>query len=210
MAWNNAFFRVMRARLPRELRDMVYTHLAIDGKTRDYTTYLFQETKGWCTEACLSADNFTCLTWHYSPLFFRPAVVGSEVALEMVEAWYKAMQSNPDHPFITRSPRRVECFVLEDHFGVVVTGSDLLQNMTLEFDIEKLVLSHDMSYADPTAARHCLDSLHRIKNKRGFRSRVELSQRRVRLNLWPLVFDLLRPILREFVDAGAYVSLSWE
>jgi len=133
--------------------------------------------------------------------------VHREAALETIESWYKAMHSSPRNRFVATSPRRVERFVLKDYSGIGVTGSDLLQKMTLRFDLEEIFTSPD---ADDDAAQQYLDSLYTVKKKRGFQLDVVFTQRRIQLNLWSLAFDLLREILHEFIVAGAIVRNLWE
>jgi hypothetical protein len=104
----------------REVRNLICTYLANDAKTSAYILVLSEDTKVFCSRACIVANRFGCDSWHHGPQYLQPAVVGSDVVLEIVEAYYKAMLSNPRHPFHAKTPRHVERFVLKDYFSVGV------------------------------------------------------------------------------------------
>jgi len=68
------------------------------------------------------------------------------------------------------------------------------------------------SLSDPreaSLARTRLGFLSQIKNKRDFKLRVQLTQKVIRLNLWPAAIDTLRPVLQEFMESGAQVKFQW-
>lgn len=54
-----------------------------------------------------------------------------------------------------------------------------------------------------------LDVLRRSKRKQTFRLDLRAQQWRIRLNGWPPLFDVLRPIAQDFVAAGAHTTIQW-
>jgi len=184
---------------------MVYDNLW-DGNNEDRQ----HRAMGRTLQSVCSSGDKECPCRDGLPHFVKPAFVGSDAALEAVEAWYRAAQRDP-WPFLWASQvRHVERLVTADAFFVGLNPADVLRKLTLELDMEGLLLSPDGDFAaDPSIARHYLGLLSKIKNKRGFDLNVILSQRRIRLNLWPQAFDLIRPVLNEFENEGACVHVTW-
>jgi hypothetical protein len=54
-----------------------------------------------------------------------------------------------------------------------------------------------------------LEPLLRIENKKGFKLRIHLEQKRIVLKTLAPFFDVLRPILSVFEEVGPDVAISW-
>jgi hypothetical protein len=190
---------------------MIYAHLW-DRDTLDthFTLMKFPLIMDCSGKSCATGDNVGC-HWHQDqPHFIKPAFVGPEAALEVVEAWYKVMGTATHHPFRAIQLREIERLVTADAFFVGINPADVLRKLDLKFDMDELVLLSGKTFeADQSIAQHYLGLLLKIKNKSSFKLNIELSQRRIRLNLWPHAFELLRPILSVFNKEGAHVRIYW-
>jgi hypothetical protein len=61
------------------------------------------------------------------PHFIKTAYVGRDVALEMVEAWDKAIGVDNKHPFVGYNAQYLQRLVTSDAFHVELNPTDVLQ-----------------------------------------------------------------------------------
>ncbi|KAF2824239.1 hypothetical protein CC86DRAFT_457065 [Ophiobolus disseminans] len=211
-AWNRSFFQEIRTRLPRELRDMVYAHLWHD-ISMEHEAHMIVSVKRACTRKgglSHTENGPECDCRAHLPHFVKPAFVGASIALEVVEAWYKMSQQSEYHPFVVTSVPNIERLVTVDTFAVGLNPADVLRKFGLHVNIEELVdLPGREPVTDLLKVRQGLALLSKIKNKNDFKLEITLGQRRIRLNLWPVVFDLIRPMVLEFEKNGAHVHIRW-
>jgi hypothetical protein len=203
-AWNLAFFKALHNRLPMELRSIIYA-------------YIWDKP----TLARNSQHMEGCLTGQYrgeykkydlvkeAPHYIKPVYVGINAALEVVEAWYKAMGRRPVFP-IVQDVRQIERFVTADVFFVGIDPAKLVRRLDIEIHMKHLFASPDGRVdEDRTRAHYYLGFLHKIENKRVFELNIKLQQRTIRLNLWPLALETLEPVWRSFKNEGARVRVYW-
>ena len=122
--------------------------------------------------------------------------VGPEIALEMVEAFYEHA-GKYSTPFLAQEPRDIDRLVCEDVFHLGLNPATVLRGLDIVFDVDKLTLPHSTE-VDVNNIETSLKLLHTIVKKKDFRLKINLSQRRIRLNLWSSYFNMLRPILHAF------------
>jgi hypothetical protein len=136
--------------------------------------------------------------------FIKPEYVGPTVALEVVEAWYKAVQTHR-HPFIIHHDHNLERFVKLDVFGVGLGPTDVPREVVVVLNMNDIVCR---SGSTPTEAipRPSLEVLLKIKSKYGFQLDIALRQQRIRLNDWLLAFDSCR---RDLPAEGALIRIYW-
>jgi len=141
------------------------------------------------------------------PHVVEVSFVGPEIALEMVEAFYEYAGKH-SAPLWAKKPRDIDRLVCEDTFHVGLNPATVLRGLDIVFDVDKLTLPHSTE-VDVNNIETSLKLLHTIVKKKDFRLRIELSQRRIRLNLWSSYFNMLRPILHAFESEGAEVRIVW-
>lgn len=84
-----------------------------------------------------------------------------------------------------------ERFISEDIWGIDVAPAELLKDFKILVNLEDVAL-------DPEEGQLLTDLLLSIKNKKGFKLEIHLHQNKLRLNLWPQAFEVLKPILEEY------------
>jgi hypothetical protein len=92
-----------------------------------------------------------------------------------------------------------------DTFFVSLDPAAFLRELTLESSIESL--TNHKREKSAYAIRKCVDSLLCIKNKKNFKLTIHLKDQFIRLNPWPVVFDIIRPMIQVFEDASACVKM---
>ena len=97
-------------RLPRELRDMIYEYL-----TTRLTYICFEDVKFVLD----NANTYSICPEHY----WRADVIGSEVAHELREAWYR------DSTFYVERDQSTEYLVSKDYFNVGLQPRELITNL---------------------------------------------------------------------------------
>lgn len=115
--WNLRFCEEMQARLPLELRNMVYKHIWDFNTTFEtYNGLVFlaqRRCQGFCEgkeEECQRlastsepGTKSSCRSHRNTPFFMRPGYVGQETAREVVEAWY--LHGGPRRGIVSLLPR---------------------------------------------------------------------------------------------------------
>ncbi|KAF1946881.1 hypothetical protein EJ02DRAFT_199028 [Clathrospora elynae] len=191
-AWNLAFASTLLDRLPRELRDMVYAQIW----SVDYIEENFMSMVG--ISKGLSRAKAV-------PHVVDTSYVGLEMGLEIVEAYYGHAVGNG--MFEAQHLRDVDRLIDCDAFNVGVDPATVLREMGIKFHLDEL--ADAKRNIDMEEVKRSFDRLLKVVKKKGFKLRIELSQRRIRLNVWPKFFDILRPILLAFEEGGADVAIQW-
>lgn len=204
-ACSQAFAAELIARLPREVRDMVYAYLWPDefGYDMKMMTGLLYEGK-------------QTRRTHKVPII-DPSYVGSEMAREVVEAIYQNESCGSgrffgERVFCATSPHTLRRLICDDTFGVGLDPANHLRSMSIKYHIDELMV-HDGFYNRTYSLKQITRSfsaLLRVVKKRGFELEIELTQQRVRLNMWNEWFEALRPIVNTFEEGGATVTINWK
>jgi hypothetical protein len=143
-------------------------------------------------------------TWPV-PHIADPSYVGKEIALEALESF---CTHNPQVVFEASDPASIERLVYEDVFNVGLDPATVLRAMTITLDLDGLTLPSSENEVLMEDIKCALVSLFEITKKKDFNLRIQLRQKRIRLNTWNGFFDVLRPILCAFDNAGARVNIS--
>jgi hypothetical protein len=192
-AWNQSFAEDVLTRLPRELRDMVYTYL-------------------WTTESLESTNLFLaqdpeCMRIQTRPYIIDSAYVGGEMAAEILELFYQ-LTSGVAGACHLEWPEQVRGVIHHDVAGLGLIAANLLRALYIRLDLEFLT-THGTRRFDVSRLEYFLARLYDIKKKEGFKLHFELQQHRIRLKQWEQGFRVLAPICRVFEAAGAEVHTSW-
>lgn len=94
-----------------------------------------------CGGSVAKGHTRACSDYRGYPHFIKPAFVGSAAALELVEAWYKAMGTQLDHPFLAHCGSQIGYLIAGDAFLVGIDPATVLRTMTLRFDVDLYDLS---------------------------------------------------------------------
>jgi thiol-disulfide isomerase/thioredoxin len=156
--------------------------------------------RGDCdTPGCVFGSTKECSKHNAQPHFVKAAVMGRDIACEMVEAWYKI------HEMLqyacTTSAKALERRVCADSFNVGLDPANVLRSLHLSLGLAQLALH-------PAEGQNVVGLLRRIGKKHGFRLCITLSQDQLSLSLWPAVCDIFRPVLEEFEKEGADVTIN--
>ncbi|KAF1361131.1 hypothetical protein EJ07DRAFT_176517 [Lizonia empirigonia] len=203
-ACSQALSAELLARLPREVRDMVYAYLWPDEFGYDMMVMTGLLYGGKQTRRTRKVH------------IIDPSYVGTEMAREVVEALYQNERcgSGPfygERVFCATSPNTLRRLICDDTFGVGLDPATHLRSMSIKYHIDKLMAHdgcYDRSYSLKQITRS-FSALLRVVKKRGFELEIELTQQRVRLNMWNEWFEALRPILSTFEECGATVTIKW-
>lgn len=190
----------MHARLPRELRDMIYNHIWTPDYIRLHSTYLILNLHGPVREK------------DKGPHVMDARFMSDAVAPEVVEALYR-MENMPIAPFQAHNPFQVERAVMGYNFRLSFDPAKHLRKLNVELDLDDLMWGpheeYDYGKMEMDSIRSKIRTLLMVERKEGFKLSFRLKQRRVRLNDWPLWLDLLKPIMDAFENAGGQVVVAW-
>ncbi|KAF2035168.1 hypothetical protein EK21DRAFT_107295 [Setomelanomma holmii] len=186
--WNLSF-ALKLLRLPREIRDLVYAQIW----TQDYISATLCPMVG-----TLQGEVYDV------PHVVDKEYVGSQIALEVVEAYYNHA---PD-VVTAMDLDDIERLINDDVFDVGLDPAAVLRHMNIELAIDDyLVAAHGS--VDFDAIRPSLAALLDIEKKSGFKLKIDLLQVRIRLKVLDEYIKLLGPILHEFESQGANVEIWW-
>lgn len=188
-AWHRSFAPYL-LRLPRELRDMIYSNVW----TEDYVT----------SDYC---DSMAYILHWYADRVKRPHVididyVGPEIAREMVEAYY--LHARRVYNVQSVSPAAIKYFITHGAFQVGLNPAYHHRAITVS-----LCLGYHSNDESPSSLSRRLNHLHQIVKKNGFSLKFQIYQRRVRLNSLDNYLAAIRPIFHTFEAAGADAHVSW-
>lgn len=190
----------MLRKLPRELREMVYSALW----TKDYV-----HSTHYNMLTILSG-----LSGATIPHYCQTDFVGADIAREIVESYYQyapgrgKIYCGSEYPFTASTPRQIIQLVNHDNFNVGIEPAALLKTMRIRLYLDMLA-SESTGYIDLEDAHRCFLSLLDISRKERFILKIELKQKRIRFNLLYDFVSRMREILTSLVDQGAEVNLKW-
>ena len=201
----------MHDRLPREIRDMINAEFWDEENLKGFEGFeVAWKAKEEPTHNHFPGANRILRISHV----VLPDYVGAEAAKENVQMWYEnygAMTSSHCSWLVIGSHNIGEALttaICKDTFGVGLDPATALQKMVIEVPDTSLVLGHEHSdFKDATSRQDAFNLLLRIKKKRGFKLEMKIYHDCIRLNLWPEILNLLRPIVKVFEQEGAHVSV---
>jgi hypothetical protein len=150
------------------------------------------------TPGCVFGNIKECSKHDAQPYFVKAAVMGRDIARELVEAWYSVC-GTLQYGYTTGTGA-LERRVCVDSFNVGLDPANVLKKLSLRLDLEQLALN-------PPEGQKVVGLLRRIRKKNRFLLSIYLNQEQLRLNLWPAVCDIFRPVLEEFEKEGADVRV---
>ncbi|KAF7575482.1 hypothetical protein PtrSN002B_006386 [Pyrenophora tritici-repentis] len=185
--WNLTCARKLQARFPREIRDLVYKHM-LDAETiQKCYTYMIDK-----------PPNVKTVEDHWGlPHFFKSSYMGRPIAREIVEMLYTLLptvlqvRGTGSRDTYVFGSIVAERFISEDIWRIDVAPAELLKDFKILVNLEDVAL-------DPEEGQLLTDLLLSIKNRKGFKLEIHLHQNKLRLNLWPQAFEVLKPILEEY------------
>ncbi|CAE7174766.1 hypothetical protein PTTW11_05687 [Pyrenophora teres f. teres] len=146
----------------------------------------------------------------YHPFFIKPGCVGYESARESVEAWYKALPRAPSHHLQGVPLPAAELIVSKDAFLVGLDLADVLRELHIQIDMSNaFVRGYARDLPRAVKWRQSLDEIRRIKQRPGFELTIILTQKHIRLNVWPEFLEALQPLVMEFKMEGAQVKFTF-
>jgi len=178
----------MHASLPRELRDLIYSHIWDK-------EYLEPCAKRMCA-ALQGMDYDSCGPL---PHIIEPTHANPIVAREALEAYYHCAAGVVD-VFVAEQPPRLPSLLYGDVFGLGVKPTAHLKKLRLEVLLDSV-------HMDRLAAD--LNQLFDIVHKKNFTLHVLLQSHRIRLKLLDEAFAIVVPVCRALRAQGVRVRLDW-
>jgi hypothetical protein len=218
-AWNLKYGNLIQARLPREIRDIVYAFLW--AVTLPYTDdQLRNIVRG--ERRSDQTDLMHLYDYHGLSHFLSPHYVGRETACEVAEALYKTTNVLGR---IVWSSSRLKRAILYDSFRVGFIPSTVLQHIHIDCKLDNYRTRRtcdgtrsnwrckhtaaETKFLRGVELAAKFDTLNHIKNKGSFHLHVVLLQRNVRLAILAEAMDALRNVRDVFMKAGADVNIIW-
>ncbi|KAI4927983.1 uncharacterized protein J4E92_005464 [Alternaria infectoria] len=209
-AWNKLYYARMHDRLPREIRDMINVQFwdeeYLKGGEGFEVAMRAKDEPGlgeaWLPHRILRISHVVL-----------PEYVGDAAAKENVHMWYEIYAAETCYCswLVLGSHNLGEnltTVICKDNFQVGLDPSTALREITIEVSDTSLALGHkDSNFKDATSRREAFNLLLRIKKKAGFKLSLTIHQDCIRLNMWPEILELLRPIVKVFEQEGAHVSV---
>lgn len=217
---------MMQAKLPRELRDMVYNYLT--GPNTESPSYIAEEmaqgrTRYITTERtnlCLEVDPATYGQFH----FFCPEYVGTTTALEIVQCLYETMI---DEQVLAVSTEDLHAFLSEDPFCVGFSPAKHVQELNIYCEVARyrtLRSGHDQPWMPPCGSKLYnflpVDQVRLkadlgnlallVEDKKNLTLQILLVQNNVRISILEEILETLREVRNTFLGAGADVQITWE
>lgn len=149
-----------------------------------------------------------CLRDLSIPHILSPAYVGPEIALEVVEAFYKSYGAEI---FIADRVENINNVLLPDHFHVGFNPADVARQLTINWKLSRSVQEENkkgvVKHRRPT--RKDFSPLLKIRNKPGFHLRIFLSQRHIRFSPIENALVMIKPICQQLTKEGVKVELAF-
>lgn len=218
-AWNRAFANQIQARLPRELRNMIYEWLWDDDTVDEYWDGIFLD-----SDEATSADHHSCdwepPFWMEIPHFFLPSYVGLASAFELIETMY----TNLPQSLVAQTPERIKDVLFNDllHVGYIpifkisalyVACKVCNYRTPKKCSKKNKRCEHspkERAYVRQSELKACFDHLLAIPKKDGFELRVVFKQRDIRLAVLEEALQTFIEVHHTFIQAGAHVEVKWE
>jgi hypothetical protein len=134
--------------------------------------------------------------------------VGQDMALEVVEAYYRAVCNRA---FDINTPLSISDMIYADRFDVGLYPANILTRMNIDLLLDDLTLEDQHGYMPMDKIKWCMQPLHDVirKRKSGFKLSITLSQRHIRLNVLEEFINMLRPILVAYHKENGEISILW-
>lgn len=217
LAWMSGFVAKLRSRLPREIRDMVFESYwaqnPYDLSTSRHESGIMYRSRipGFVCFASYVDEPWQgpceCLRRKPVPGLVDPAYVGREMALEAVEALYRTQRWDKQPIELDE----IDHHLHYDEFHIGFRPSTVVRTTNL---LIRPVEHTDVTYSDtpsltldPDDIVRPLNLLLRIPNKRNYELRIKISQCRIYLSILAQVIETIKPVLSEFIKAGAHVKI---
>ncbi|KAF2877559.1 hypothetical protein BDV95DRAFT_151661 [Massariosphaeria phaeospora] len=197
-AWTLQFATALQSRLPRELRDVIYGQLW----DRAAISKVYKALGTSLTERSCPGPNCDCLKNVQVPHVVDPAYIGPQVALEVVESFYKAALSQPRNPFSVQKVCNVKHALEDDVFHVGFKPAAIYRSMTVSCGLDEYANFGPRFLLEPYVQAG-FEAPRGIPNKKGFSLHVNITQRYFRLEVLRQLVDMLRPVCEEFEREGA-------
>ncbi|KAF1995295.1 hypothetical protein P154DRAFT_526490 [Amniculicola lignicola CBS 123094] len=206
-SWNLKLASEIRSRLPREIRDLIYEQV---WTIRD-TVQAYQLTRLVRGQEECPGRPCTCLRDRAYPHILNPAFVGAEIALEAVESFYKYL---PAYMSELEDPSHIKAFLYTDALHLGFQPVTAVRSMGIICRTDYYINYDPKSWdAAPIKNKADLEAsfklLLNIVIKRGFKLRVLISQRVIRLLILNEFLEIIKPILLKLRDEGVKVELAF-
>ncbi|KAH7091673.1 hypothetical protein FB567DRAFT_617337 [Paraphoma chrysanthemicola] len=217
-AWNLKFAVEMQARLPRELRDMIYTFFW-DSHSFDSDFYT---TEVACGNDYRNEHHLLhCVDCHHMAHVLSPVYMGSETALEMVQTLYKSFNEDGLTVWSPASIHRAistDCF----HVGFAVAKTTIRKlSIHCKLDLYRTPpqrheltdkcnhTAADLSFIKGQVLEQQFKNLLAIEDKRDFDLHILIIQRNIRLDALAEAIEALREVRKTFTEASGKVDVVW-
>jgi hypothetical protein len=211
----------MQARLPAEMRNLVY-HYLWDTDTLNAYPDVSRVAGG---AKCLD-DHCRC-DWSHDnsvlPHFVKTEYMGRNTTQEIIRALYEAFHFR-NRPLTVRLPEHIKSAVSQDMFRVGIDPGLHLRSLVIRIKLDRLRIEKPPPHVLTDACRHIkeektytkgeelqswLKALLYIKCKAKFELRIELLQRNVRLSVIEEVLRVLAEARKIMQDRQAEVKVEW-
>ncbi|KAI4923412.1 hypothetical protein J4E85_008450 [Alternaria conjuncta] len=197
----------MQARLPRELRDLIYDYI--------WDEDFLGLTSGYMSPAA-GSSTYLWLKPHLrprgghstKPIVINPGYVDLDTAREALEAYYRVSAYRKD-AFLVRSPERIRSLLHDDVFNLGVLPTEHLRAMDLHLTQEQFQWDTPAKINEAMLSEAFAQLTKGIRRKKDFKLRIMITQTEIRLKQWDLLFGILVPFCHAFQAEGAQVSVSW-
>lgn len=198
---------------------MVYAHIW-DRKTLDDTnSSMIAIMSSGCRNSPKDCENnmMTCDesdaidSCHHSlvPYFIKPAFVGQQSALEMVEAWYSRLTRGNATIAMGVPLTQIVSILHQDRFHVGLKPAATLRRLAVVIKADELIADLENDPTDEQRYEQYFKTLLSIKKKMGFMLTLRVHQKYVRLNVWRRIFDMCRDTVAIFEKEGAHVRVQF-
>jgi hypothetical protein len=216
-AWNLQFAEEIQARLPAEMRDLVYHHLW-DKATITSSPGLSMVASG---ASCIN-NVCDCAIPHEDlvlPHFVKPDFMGKPTAREIVRALYEAFQSTEEHLSI-RLPEYIKSAVTKDVFRVGLNPASHLRSLVVRIKLDRVrslysrylpldVRVVDKRYTEKGMLKEWLKALLYIQSKARLELRIVLFQRNVRVAVIEEVLEVLKDTRQALQNRHVKITVDW-
>jgi hypothetical protein len=219
--WNLRFAEEMHARLPIELRNLVYLYLWDKDTITAYPDVALVAGGAKCLD-----DRCDCDRPHNVPVllphFIKPEYMGHSTIQGIVRALYEAFHSR-DEPLTVRGPEHLDAALSGDVFRVGLNAALHIRSLVLRIKLDRLRMPcpqktsaaaykgtrNEKRYTTGTLFRWWLDALLCIKHIAKFELRVLLLQRNIRVAVIEEVLEDLAAVRETLHSQGADVKIDW-
>jgi hypothetical protein len=207
---NRYFAAEMQARLPRELRDLVYSYILDADYVKPTLRRMFNSLQGMDYNNI--GDKLSYESIGDRPHVIMPEYVDTEMAREAMEAYYRCVPEIVDRfvvdAFVVECPDRIGTMLFEDVFNLGLKPAEFLRTLTVYLTLDD-IYGRVKGDIEPETLKKDIAQLHQVVRKKSFKLKIILQQTCIRLKQWDEAFSVLKPFCEEFEAAGAQVHVSW-